>query len=113
MKNIDELRAIPGLHIHAEGWDGFNGYLKIFGQTYSVVCSWGGDWDHVSISCLKETHTPSWHEMCKLKEMFFCPDEMVVQYHPAEQDYVDFQSNCLHLWKPRKETLPKPPTRFV
>ena len=78
-----------------------------------LVKSNGGGWEHVSISPFKRSYTPTWDEMCKLKDMFFCSDETVVQYHPAKNEYVNNLPNCLHLWRPINEKMPAPPSIFV
>ena len=64
-------------------------------------------WEHVSVS-LKD-RTPTWKEMCIVKRLFWNDDEVVVQYHPAKSDYVNFHQYCLHLWKPVGLPLPVPP----
>ena len=57
--------------------------------------------------------TPSWDDMCKLKDIFFREDETVIQYHPAKSQYVNMVTNCLHLWRPQNETLPVPPSIMI
>ena len=56
---------------------------------------------------------PTWEEMCKIKGIFFGPDECCVEYHPAEKDYVNVHPYCLHIWRPQNAEIPKPPTIFV
>jgi hypothetical protein len=51
--------------------------------------------------------------MCKLKDMFFYPEETVLQYHPAQSQYVNQLGNCLHLWRPQHYEIPLPPTVLV
>lgn len=70
-------------------------------------------WDHVSVSIVNEKRTPTWGEMCHVKKMFWEDSECVIQYHPAEQDYVNWHEFVLHLWKPIGVELPKPPKIFV
>lgn len=79
----------------------------------SVIWSTGGGWDHVSMAPYKRSTVPSWDDMCRLKDMFFRDDEVVVQYHPAKSEYVNNLPNCLHLWKPTKEVMPTPPAIMV
>jgi len=76
-----------------------------------VIASWGAGWDHVSVSW--PDRTPSWDEMCWIKNMFFLPTETVIQYHPSEEDYVDYHPHCLHLWRPQAVEFPVPPTILV
>lgn len=61
----------------------------------------------------KPMYTPTWEEMCRLKDMFFRDDEVVVQYHPAKSEYVNNMPNCLHLWRPIEQPMPTPPAIMV
>lgn len=83
------------------------------GASYRAVCSDGEGWKHVSISRVGGATCPSWEIMCEMKDLFFEPEDCVVQYHPAKSNYVNFHPFCLHLWMPIDGTvLPKPP-RFM
>lgn len=80
----------------------------------SVIWSFGGGWEHVSVA--GRNRCPTWEEMCELKSIFWRPDEACVQYHPAENDYVNMLPYCLHIWRPIEEysgVLPIPPSIFV
>lgn len=64
--------------------------------------------EHVSISSRKKKQLPPWEIMCRLKDMFFYPDEMAVQLHPPESEYLhgvgrgkSKLENVLHLWRPK------------
>lgn len=62
-------------------------------------------WEHVSVS-VTGGRLPSWGEMCRVKALFWRPDETVVQFHPPESEYVNI-CEVLHLWKPPYQvTLP-------
>lgn len=76
-----------------------------------MIASDGAGWDHVSVSL--PNRCPTWAEMCLVKDLFFSPEETVIQYHPASADYVNHHPFCLHLWKPQGIDLPKPPTYLV
>jgi hypothetical protein len=110
---IDKILKDRRLMVIRVGPDGFNAYMRIkhSPDVMVVICSWGGGWDHVSASY--KDHTPSWDEMCLLKDMMFRDDEWVVQYHPAKADYVNNHPYCLHLWRPQVANLPMPPRIFV
>jgi hypothetical protein len=54
-------------------------------------------WEHVSVS--SKNRCPTWHEMKMIKDVFWLPDEMVLQFHPPESVYVNQVATCLHLWK--------------
>lgn len=71
-------------------------------------------WEHVSVSVKNhkgyELHRcPTWEEMCRVKSLFWDTDDVVVQFHPAEKDYVSDHHYCLHLWKQPGVNLPTPP----
>ena len=68
-------------------------------------------WDHVSVSLM--TRTPTWDEMCFVKELFFEDAECVVQFHPAKTDYVNLNENVLHLWRPADGVVRMPPKECV
>lgn len=57
--------------------------------------------------------TPTWAEMCFAKQTFFEPDECVIQYHPPQDQYVNIDRGCLHLWKRQEEAFPMPPLVMV
>lgn len=64
-----------------------------------VIASDGGGWDHVSVSF--PNRTPTWKEMCAVKDLFFDDEEVVMQLHPAKSQYVNFHPFTLHLWRPQ------------
>ena len=76
-----------------------------------VIASWGMEWDHVSVS--RSNRCPDWGEMCRVKDLFWGPEECVVQYHPPKSDYKNAHRYCLHLWKPQNQELPRPNSIMV
>ena len=84
--------------------------LRLKKRRFNVIASDGMGWDHVSVS----THgrCPTWDEMCRIKDMFFEPEDWVVQYHPAQSEYVNCHPNCLHLWR-HQGGMPTPPAFMV
>jgi len=68
-------------------------------------------WDHVSIS--REDRTPTWAEMCYIKDMFFEPTECVMQLHPPRSEHINVHDYCLHLWRPTNTEIPKPPRMMI
>ena len=66
-----------------------------------VIVGNGGGWDHVSVST--PTRTPTWAEMCFIKDLFFKDEEWVMQLHQAKSDYVNLHPNVLHMWRPQTE----------
>lgn len=72
-----------------------------------VISGCGEGWDHVSISL--STRCPNWLEMCFVKDLFFEKQELVIQFHPPESEYVNYHPHVLHLWRPWEQTLILPP----
>ena len=70
MKKLEEIRKQTGLLITDEGNDGLAGWLFLHGakgKPAVVVVSWGGDWEHVSVSYANRV--PTWEEMCRVKDI--------------------------------------------
>ncbi len=68
-------------------------------------------WEHVSVST--PHRNPNWQEMCWVKDAFWNADEMVVQFHPPQSEYVNNHDYCLHLWKPWDGHIYLPPSNAV
>lgn len=118
MKPIEELRHTPCLVVKGRITEGaaakyqiYHGWVDLLnGFRGTVVFGYdeAGLMEHVSVSSYKRRQLPTWTEMCRLKDMFFYPDEMVVQIHPTEDRYLHGVSmpggrpleNVLHLWRP-------------
>lgn len=111
MKLFSDIRKDRRFQTKQSGEDGGNGWVTIKGKTFFVVYSNGGNWDHVSVSC--KNRCPTWDEMCEIKNIFFDENECCIEYHPSKSNYVNIHPYCLHIWKPQKEQIPVPPTRFV
>lgn len=75
----------------------------------------GVPWEHVSVHCYegKRQRTPTWVEMCAVKDLFWDKGDVVVQFHPREADYVNNHANTLHLWRPVGVDLPTRPSETV
>jgi hypothetical protein len=88
------------------------------GERLVIVAS-GGDaddiesqgWEHVSVSTRRRC--PNWQEMCFVKDLFWEPEECVMQLHPPQSQWVNNHSYCLHLWRSRREAIPQPPANLV
>ena len=119
MKNLkqlyEELETRRDFQIIKKGFDGGMGvFTKGSLKNMTVIWSYGGGWEHVSID--GKNRTPTWDEMCSIKDMFFSDDECCVQYHPPKSEYVNNIPHCLHIWKPIEQyssALPIPPSLFV
>lgn len=93
------------------GADGAAFVYRYDSRDYSVIASYGGDWDHVSVTSGKRT--PSWDVMANIKDIFFKPEEVAMQLHPAQSNYVNFDEHCLHIWRPQHDSIPLPPVDMV
>lgn len=114
MKKIEEIKKTPNLFIEAEAEnDGIGGkyYDKYSGKFLNFIFSYQMGWEHLSVSMPNKT--PSWNQMCMMKNIFWNEDEACVEYHPKKEDYVNNHKHCLHIWKPTNEVLPLPPSILV
>ena len=96
---------------YEKGIDGLSGALVKYNIQYSFIFSYGGGWEHLSVSTKKRT--PTWEEMCFFKDMFWPDTQCCIQYHPAKSEYVNRHPYCLHIWNPIEVELPTPPMVFV
>lgn len=114
MRNLNELNNYR-VDMFGNGYlgDEYNGAFKINyqGSYYFVIASNGEGWEHVSVS--HPQRIPSWEVMCKIKDLFFHEEEIVMQLHPKKSEYVNNHPNCLHLWRPIEESIPTPPKFLV
>lgn len=76
-----------------------------------VIATDGGGWEHVSASF--PDRCPTWEEMCRVKALFWAPEDCVLQFHPPQSEYVNVHPYCLHLWRPIGQTVPTPPKWMV
>lgn len=97
--------------LKAGGQIHLSGKRDIAHCTLKVIVSDGAGWDHVSVSL--ENRCPNWDEMCWVKDLFFMPEETVMQLHPPRSEYVNYHPHCLHLWRPYNKSIPLPPSVFV
>lgn len=119
MKDLKQLYKELGerkdFRIIRTGFDGGMGeFAKGKQRGMTVIWSYGGGWEHISMDGKKRT--PTWDEMCELKDMFFNDDECCVQYHPPKSEYVNSIKYCLHIRKPIEMysgVFPIPPSLFV
>jgi hypothetical protein len=105
--------------------EGNNGIFYVpLSPSLLAVCqaSDGLGWEHISISLRRGTRKkqirpvrrcPTWEEMCAIKAVFWDADDVVVQFHPAENDYINLYPYCLHLWRPTTDVIPIPPAYLV
>lgn len=112
MRKFADILTDKRIRVLRSGDDGCMGNLFLpTGKLVNFVFSFGGGWEHLSVSTPHSC--PTWDDMCAAKDLFFNKDECCVQYHPAEKNYVNHHQFCLHIWRPLNEKLPEPPTIFV
>lgn len=127
-EHIEQFRLLPhqDTRFRTTKADGMNGVFKIpYSKNPDIdffcIVSNGIDgdikidWEHVSVRARSRNgsgriyeRVPNWAEMCWLKDMFWQPEEVVVQYHPRHSEYVNIHPNVLHLWRFKGE-MPTPP----
>ena len=88
----------------------------ISGRNLLIQISDGQGWDHVSVSAWsghkkKRARIPTWKEMCYVKNLFFEPDEVVIQYHPAEKNYINMAKTVVE--KEFPEGTPEEEKKFL
>ena len=84
---------------------------------FAIMCvvSDQDGWEHVSVTVggSAATRTPTWEEMCFIKELFWDEEDCVMQLHPPESDYINNHPHCLHLWRPIGVDIIRPPSYMV
>lgn len=78
-----------------------------------IICGVGEGWQHVSVSPRRKNRVPTWAEMCFVKALFWEASERVMQFHPAESEYVNDHDYVLHLWRPIGGRFPTPDRSMV
>lgn len=122
--HVPELsRGGPMTHpaLHGTHRDGNNGAFDLPspepGWRLACVSSDGEGWEHVSVHAYNDLHTkqrvPKWVEMTYVKRLFWGGDDVVMQLHPREAEYVNCHPHVLHLWRPTDASIPTPPPEFV
>jgi len=102
--------------------DGDNGCFIVpscvKGWTLVLICSDGMGWEHVSVHIEKlgrpnNQRIPTWEEMCHVKHLLWDAEDVVMQLHPRESEYVNMHPFTLHLWRPTDREIPTPPAITV
>lgn len=93
--------------------DGFRALVQFPRWQGSLIVSWGGGWEHASVSPARRSYTPTWDDMCFLKNLIWHEEEAVIEVHPPKSEYVNNLSNCLHLWRCTYKDMVLPPSCFV
>lgn len=112
--------------------DGNNGAFHIEspepGWRLALICSDSTEidgegydkWEHVSVHAYRrmggvstQARTPTWKEMSYVKRLCWDGEDVVMQLHPRESEYVNCHPHVLHLWRPIGQEIPTPPSIFV
>lgn len=77
-----------------------------------VIASQALGWQHVSativLNPVDDPRIPTYKEMQTVQNLFFYPNERVIQYHPRRQDYVNDNPFVLHMWVADGNIMPYP-----
>lgn len=116
MRPLKELLPYRKRHPVLGLGDHEGGYFRVQSplqkdKMLDILASNGDGWDHVSVSL--PHRIPTWTEMDFVKRLFFLPEEIVMQLHPAEVKHINNMKNCLHLWRPQNISVPLPPLYMV
>ncbi len=124
MFHVPQLaRGSPMIHpaLHGDQNDGNNGAFDLEspepGWRLACLASDGEEWEHVSIHAYNiirtKQRTPTWREMCYIKRLFWDGNDVVMQLHPRETQYVNCHPHVLHLWRPTTQQIPEPDSILV
>jgi hypothetical protein len=128
MFHVPELARITDHPVLASSAaDGNNGAFSIEspepGWRLFLICSDGSQepdvadwqWEHVSVHASNgaRLRTPTWKEMAYVKRLCWDGEDVVVQFHPRESEYVNCHPHVLHLWRPKNAEIPTPPALLV
>ena len=97
--------------------DSGNGCFMATGPVHRelfMIASNGGEWEHLSVHIVKRpSMAPTWGEMCFVKDLFWGPEDEVIQFHPRKSEYVNMHQGTLHLWRSTVHEFVTPPSSFV
>jgi hypothetical protein len=120
MFHVPEFARLRHGPLASTTWNGNNGAFvfrsKIPGRDLWVIASDQKAWEHVSVHAANRTHklfVPTWEEMCSIKDLFWDPEDVVMQLHPARSVWINNNPATLHLWRPIGQSIPTPPTVLV
>jgi len=111
---VEPYRVPDGAYASTTRDGNMGAFIIPFGKSRLVVLSSDGmGWDHVSVSVKDQKRCPLWREMCFVKDLFWEPEEVVMQLHPRQSQYVNMHPHTLHLWRPGEGGIPEPPSIMV
>ena len=70
-------------------------------KRFQCIASDEEGWEHVSVTVYIGfiDRTPTWDEMCFIKDIFWSESDLVVQLHPPKSNYINKHEYVLHLWR--------------
>lgn len=79
------------------------------------IASDSGGWEHVSahVADKAKMRMPTWPEMCKVKDIFWEAEDVCVQFHPKQSEYVNNHPYVLHIWRKKGRPYVGPPYYLV
>ena len=86
MKTVEEIQASGRIVIDMQNDDGFRALVQFPHWQGSLIVSWGGGWEHASVSPSRRNCMPTWDDMCFLKNLVWNEDEAVIQVHPPKAE---------------------------
>ena len=101
MRALKYIRRSGAIRVEKATVNGGEGEIKIGRWAGTVI--WNTNergWEHVSVHPYDLRITPSWDDMCRIKDIFWKEEEAVIQIHPPKSKYVNIMPNCLHLRRP-------------
>jgi hypothetical protein len=114
----EKFRVLNGVgSYNSTADDGNNGVFHIsmkfshLSANLRIIASDGNLWDHVSVST--PNRCPTWKEMNYVKDLFWDPEDCVVQFHPPKSNYVNNHPYTLHLWRPQTFEIMLPDLSMV
>ena len=112
--HVPEISRLKGGRLSSDSSYGNNGAFGLSFRGYTVVCiaSDGEGWEHCSVS-IDRSREPGWDVMCFVKDLFWDEQDVVIQFHPAKDQYVNNHPYVLHLWRKIGEELKTPPSILV
>jgi len=125
MFNVPEANRITGGPLGSDANAGNNGAFSVPPEREAlapgirtrlfIIASDGRGWEHVSVHAHegRRSRTPTWDEMCLVKDLFWDPEDMVMQLHPRRSQYVNDHPHTLHLWRPIGRAIPEPIAMLV
>lgn len=111
MKVPEKYRVKTGFMASDESY-GNNGFFSIPERQLKVIASDGMGWEHVSVSTFKGRKLPTWYDLVFVKNLFWNPDETIIQFIPKESEHRSI-GEVLHLWKKSGSEYELPPSIMV